>query len=87
MYKLNNLFFIPLIWDSFIQNTQFVSAVFQDDIEAYKTQSKFLNSEIYQLTRLWQNSSEQEKCLMVKVRACHCHLVKNLKNFHLHLGS
>ncbi|KAM3612429.1 uncharacterized protein V6R79_008170 [Siganus canaliculatus] len=39
----------------------------KDDIEAYKTQNKFLNSEIYQLTRLWRNSSEQEKNLMVKV--------------------
>ncbi|XP_058264057.1 TBC1 domain family member 2A isoform X2 [Hemibagrus wyckioides] len=38
----------------------------KDDMEAYKTQNKFLNSEIYQLTRLWQNSSEQEKSLMVK---------------------
>lgn len=39
----------------------------QDDIEAYKTQNKFLNSEIYQLTKLWRKSSEQEKTLMVKV--------------------
>lgn len=39
----------------------------QDDIEAYKTQNKFLNSEIYQLTKLWRKSSEQEKSLMVKV--------------------
>lgn len=39
----------------------------QDDVEAYKTQNKFLNSEIYQLTKLWRNSSEQEKSLMVKV--------------------
>ncbi|XP_068181943.1 TBC1 domain family member 2A isoform X2 [Antennarius striatus] len=38
----------------------------KDDIEAYKTQNKFLNSEIYQLTKLWRNSSEQEKNLMVK---------------------
>ncbi|KAM4621972.1 TBC1 domain family member 2A isoform 2-T2 [Polymixia lowei] len=38
----------------------------KDDIEAYKTQNKFLNSEIYQLTKLWRNSSEQEKSLMVK---------------------
>uniref|UniRef100_A0A3B1K5Q9 TBC1 domain family member 2 n=1 Tax=Astyanax mexicanus TaxID=7994 RepID=A0A3B1K5Q9_ASTMX len=36
----------------------------KDDIEAYKTQNKFLNSEIYQLTKLWRNSSEQEKSLM-----------------------
>ncbi|KAF7647452.1 hypothetical protein LDENG_00172230 [Lucifuga dentata] len=38
----------------------------KDDIEAYKTQNKFLNSELYQLTTLWRNSSEQEKSLMVK---------------------
>lgn len=38
----------------------------KDDIEAYKTQNKFLNSEIYQLTKLWRKSSEQEKTLMVK---------------------
>uniref|UniRef100_A0A3Q3VSK5 Uncharacterized protein n=1 Tax=Mola mola TaxID=94237 RepID=A0A3Q3VSK5_MOLML len=38
----------------------------QDDIEAYKTQNKFLNSEIYQLTGLWRTSSEQEKSLMMK---------------------
>ncbi|KAJ8015546.1 hypothetical protein DPEC_G00027250 [Dallia pectoralis] len=38
----------------------------KDDIEAYKVQNKFLNSEIYQLTRLWRNSSEQEKSIMVK---------------------
>ncbi|KAJ8385272.1 hypothetical protein AAFF_G00191490 [Aldrovandia affinis] len=38
----------------------------KDDIEAYKIQSKFLNSEIHQLTQLWRNSSEQGKSLMVK---------------------
>ncbi|KAM8733150.1 TBC1 domain family member 2A isoform 1-T2 [Acanthopagrus schlegelii] len=38
----------------------------KDDIEAYKIQNKFLNSEIYQLTKLWRKSSEQEKSLMVK---------------------
>ncbi|XP_023131803.2 TBC1 domain family member 2A [Amphiprion ocellaris] len=38
----------------------------KDDIEAYKTQNKFLNSEIYQLTKLWRKSSEQEKSLLVK---------------------
>lgn len=39
----------------------------QDDIEAYKTQNKFLNSEIHQLTRLWRTSSEQERSLLMKV--------------------
>ncbi|KAG9345508.1 hypothetical protein JZ751_008652 [Albula glossodonta] len=38
----------------------------KDDIEAYKMQNNFLNSEIYQLTQLWRNSSEQSKSLMVK---------------------
>ncbi|XP_018615199.1 TBC1 domain family member 2A [Scleropages formosus] len=38
----------------------------KDDIEAYKLQNNFLNSEIYQLTNLWRKSSEQEKSLMVK---------------------
>ncbi|XP_029968083.1 TBC1 domain family member 2A [Salarias fasciatus] len=38
----------------------------KDDIEAYKIQNKFLNSEIYQLTKLWRTSSQQEKNLMVK---------------------
>ncbi|KAL7858402.1 hypothetical protein AOLI_G00185040 [Acnodon oligacanthus] len=50
---------------TFRQLTQEIDSL-KDDIEAYKTQNKFLNSEIYQLTRLWQNSSEQEKSLMVK---------------------
>lgn len=34
---------------------------------AYQTQNRFLNSEIYQLTKLWRKSSEQERSLMVKV--------------------
>ncbi|XP_034038161.1 TBC1 domain family member 2A [Thalassophryne amazonica] len=49
----------------------------KDDIEAYKTQNKFLNSEIYQLTKLWRNSSEQEKSLMMKcayLEASNCRL-------------
>ncbi|KAK6466273.1 TBC1 domain family member 2A-like isoform X2 [Huso huso] len=36
------------------------------DIEAHKIQNKFLNSEIYQLTKLWRNSSEEEKGLLMK---------------------
>ncbi|XP_074529776.1 TBC1 domain family member 2B [Halichoeres trimaculatus] len=38
----------------------------QDDMEAYQTQNRFLNSEIQQLTKLWRTSSEMEKSLMVK---------------------
>ncbi|XP_068460319.1 TBC1 domain family member 2A [Clinocottus analis] len=47
----------------------------KDDIEAYKTQNQFLNSEIHQLTNLWRTSSEQEKSLMGKcsyLEASHC---------------
>ncbi|XP_054649054.1 TBC1 domain family member 2A [Dunckerocampus dactyliophorus] len=51
--------------DSFKQLQQHVENL-KDDIEAYKTQNKFLNSEIYQLTKLWRKSSEQERSLMVK---------------------
>ncbi|XP_060935950.1 TBC1 domain family member 2A isoform X2 [Limanda limanda] len=49
----------------------------KDDIEAYKTQNTFLNSEIYQLTKLWRKSSEQEKSLMAKcayLEASNCQL-------------
>ncbi|XP_058886366.1 TBC1 domain family member 2A-like isoform X1 [Acipenser ruthenus] len=38
----------------------------RDDIEAHKMQNKFLSSEIYQLTKLWRNSSEEEKGLLMK---------------------
>ncbi|XP_067839645.1 TBC1 domain family member 2A [Heptranchias perlo] len=38
----------------------------KDDQEAYKTQNKFLNSEIYQITKLWQSTSEHEKKLAMK---------------------
>ena len=39
----------------------------QDDMEAYRTQNCFLNSELYQLTHLWRTSSQQETSLMLKV--------------------
>ncbi|XP_063312035.1 TBC1 domain family member 2A [Pelobates fuscus] len=37
-----------------------------DDIEAYKTQNRFLNSEILQLTNLWRNAAEKDKVLLMK---------------------
>ncbi|KAM4051451.1 TBC1 domain family member 2A isoform 3-T4 [Anomaloglossus baeobatrachus] len=37
-----------------------------DDINAYKTQNQFLNSEIHQLTRLWRNTAEKETALLMK---------------------
>lgn len=41
----------------------------KDNIEAYKTQNTYLNAEIYKLTKVWRQSTEQEKCLMIKVPA------------------
>ncbi|KAM9095807.1 TBC1 domain family member 2A [Sarcophilus harrisii] len=38
----------------------------KDDIEAYKTQNRFLNSEIHQVTKIWRNAAEKEKLLLMK---------------------
>ncbi|XP_038660038.1 TBC1 domain family member 2A [Scyliorhinus canicula] len=41
----------------------------KDDQEAYRTQNKFLNSEIYQVTQLWQATADREKALDMKCAA------------------
>ncbi|XP_041042605.1 TBC1 domain family member 2A isoform X3 [Carcharodon carcharias] len=41
----------------------------KDDQEAYKVQNKFLNSEIYQVTKLWQATADREKALALKCAA------------------
>ncbi|XP_062460502.1 TBC1 domain family member 2A isoform X2 [Pezoporus occidentalis] len=46
----------------------------KDDIEAYKTQNQFLNSEIHQVTQLWTNAAENEKALLMK---CACLQAQN----------
>ncbi|XP_007499034.1 TBC1 domain family member 2A isoform X2 [Monodelphis domestica] len=38
----------------------------KDDIEAYRTQNRFLNSEIHQVTKIWRNAAEKEKVLLMK---------------------
>ncbi|CAI9565189.1 unnamed protein product, partial [Staurois parvus] len=38
----------------------------KDDINAYKTQNQFLNSEIHQVTELWRNTAEKESALLMK---------------------
>ncbi|XP_078532684.1 TBC1 domain family member 2A isoform X2 [Lissotriton helveticus] len=38
----------------------------KDDMEAYKTQNKFLNSEIHHITNIWTNIAEREKALQMK---------------------
>ncbi|XP_066037567.1 TBC1 domain family member 2A isoform X2 [Chamaea fasciata] len=46
----------------------------KDDIDAYKTQNQFLNSEIHQVTQLWTNVAENEKALLMK---CACLQARN----------
>ncbi|XP_070375236.1 TBC1 domain family member 2A isoform X3 [Equus asinus] len=38
----------------------------KDDMEAYRTQNRFLNSEIHQVTKLWRRVAEREKALLMK---------------------
>lgn len=39
----------------------------KDDMEAYRTQNHFLNSEIHQVTKIWRKVAEREKSLLMKV--------------------
>ncbi|XP_048119746.1 TBC1 domain family member 2A [Alosa alosa] len=52
-----------------------------DDLEAYRTQNKFLNSEIHYLTQLWRQSSQQEKSLMVKCALLEAHSCEKEKRY------
>ncbi|XP_029775788.1 TBC1 domain family member 2A isoform X3 [Suricata suricatta] len=38
----------------------------KDDIEAYRTQNGFLNSEIHQVTKIWRRVAEKERALLTK---------------------
>ncbi|XP_008047539.2 TBC1 domain family member 2A-like [Carlito syrichta] len=38
----------------------------KDDMEAYRTQNCFLNSEIHQVTKIWRKVAEKEKALLTK---------------------
>nr|XP_042716970.1 TBC1 domain family member 2A [Chrysemys picta bellii] len=38
----------------------------KDDLDAYRTQNQFLNSEIHQVTKLWRSVAEKEKVLLMK---------------------
>ncbi|NXD28828.1 TBD2A protein, partial [Spelaeornis formosus] len=46
----------------------------KDDIDAYKIQNQFLNSEIHQVTQLWTSVAENEKALLMK---CACLQARN----------
>lgn len=41
----------------------------QDDLEAYKTQNQFLNSEVHQVSKIWSTVAQREKNLLMKVRS------------------
>ncbi|XP_037706819.1 TBC1 domain family member 2A isoform X2 [Choloepus didactylus] len=38
----------------------------KDDMEAYRTQNRFLNSEIHQVTKIWRKAAEKERALLMK---------------------
>ncbi|XP_004600309.2 TBC1 domain family member 2A isoform X2 [Sorex araneus] len=38
----------------------------KDDMEAYRTQNRFLNSEIHQVTKIWRKVAEKEQALLMK---------------------
>ncbi|XP_025744225.1 TBC1 domain family member 2A isoform X2 [Callorhinus ursinus] len=38
----------------------------KDDMEAYRTQNRFLNSEIHQVTKIWRRVAEKERALLMK---------------------
>nr|XP_020664641.1 TBC1 domain family member 2A [Pogona vitticeps] len=51
----------------------FFSSVCQDDLEAYKTQNQFLNSEIHQVTKIWSTVARREKTLLMKCTRLQAH--------------
>lgn len=45
---------------------------FQDSLQGYKSQNKFLNKEILELAVLRRNAESREKALEAKVLSCVC---------------
>lgn len=45
---------------------------FQDSLQGYKSQNKFLNKEILELTVLRRNAESREKTFEAKVLPCVC---------------
>ncbi|XP_072847998.2 TBC1 domain family member 2A isoform X1 [Pogona vitticeps] len=45
----------------------------KDDLEAYKTQNQFLNSEIHQVTKIWSTVARREKTLLMKCTRLQAH--------------
>ncbi|XP_053155473.1 TBC1 domain family member 2A isoform X2 [Hemicordylus capensis] len=45
----------------------------KDDLDAYKTQNQFLNSEIHQVTKIWSTVAQREKSLLMKCARLQAH--------------
>ncbi|XP_060619766.2 TBC1 domain family member 2A [Anolis sagrei] len=45
----------------------------KDDLEAYKTQNQFLNSEIHQVTKIWSKVAQREKTILMKCARLQAH--------------
>ncbi|KAL7988530.1 hypothetical protein Chor_007449 [Crotalus horridus] len=45
----------------------------QDDLEAYKTQNQFLNSEVHQVSKIWSTVAQREKNLLMKCAQLQAH--------------
>ncbi|XP_066470090.1 TBC1 domain family member 2A [Tiliqua scincoides] len=45
----------------------------KDDLDAYKTQNQFLNSEIHQVTKIWSTVAKREKTLLMKCACLQAH--------------
>lgn len=67
---------LMLLWElgalirvEFVNQTERTFLQFQDSLQGYKSQNKFLNKEILELTVLRRNAESREKTLEAKVRA------------------
>ncbi|XP_026528697.1 TBC1 domain family member 2A [Notechis scutatus] len=45
----------------------------KDDLEAYKTQNQFLNSEVHQVSKIWSTVAQREKNLLMKCAQLQAH--------------
>ncbi|XP_058027091.1 TBC1 domain family member 2A isoform X2 [Ahaetulla prasina] len=45
----------------------------KDDLEAYKTQNQFLNSEVHQVSKIWSTVAQREKNLLMKCTQLQAH--------------
>ncbi|XP_076996295.1 TBC1 domain family member 2A isoform X1 [Tamandua tetradactyla] len=56
----------PEVMDKYFLSQQERMEHLKDDMEAYRTQNRFLNSEIHQVTKIWRKAAEKERALLMK---------------------